>query len=80
MVQVAGNDEQDGGERAEGARFAGSELGLEADLEGGPGEQGEALAAAGVVAQDQAVVERAARVVFKLELLEAEVRLRVEWS
>ena len=51
---------------------------LEADLEGWPGEQGEALATAGVVPKHEAVVERAAGVVFKLEILEAEVRLRVE--
>ncbi len=75
VVQVAGNDQQDGGERLEFARFAGGELGLEADLEGGPGEQGEALAAAGVVPEHEAVVERAAGVVFKLEILEAEVVL-----
>ena len=78
MVQVAGNDEQDGGERAEGARFAGGEVRaglatLEADLEGGPGEQGEALATAGVVPEHKAVVERATGVVFKLEILEAKL-------
>jgi len=75
VVQVAGNDEQDGAERAQGARFAGGELGLKADLEGWPGEQVEALATAGVVPQHEAVVERAAGVVFKLEILEAEVVL-----
>ena len=48
---------------------------MEADLEGGPGEQGEALAAAGVVAENEAVVEGATGVVFKLEILEAEVRV-----
>jgi len=57
---------------------------LKAELEGGPGEQGEALAAAGVVAENEAVVERATGVVFKLETLEGKVRAAraigiIEW-
>ena len=80
VVLVVGNDEQDGVERAQGARFAagGVRAGLatlETDLEGGPGEQGGALAAAGVVPEHKAVAERAAGVVFKLEVFEAEVVL-----
>jgi hypothetical protein len=66
LVQVAGNDEQHWGQRLQ--RFT-ADFGqrLETDLKGGPDEQCQAFAAAGVVRQDNAVGHGGAGIVFALE-------------
>ena len=46
--------------------------GVEPALEGGPDERGEALADAGVVRENHAVVQGGARVILALEFLECE--------
>jgi hypothetical protein len=72
FVEVAGDDEQDGFEGFEPAFLAGGKLGLEANLEGGPDEEGKSLATAGVVSEHHAVVKGGPGIILALESFEPE--------
>jgi hypothetical protein len=66
FVEVAGGDDEDGFERLEPAFLAGGKVGLESDLETGPGVGGNHLAATGVMTEDDTIVQGGAGIILAL--------------
>ncbi len=83
-VEIARGDDEDGAfgddeeRRARSARPTTEEV--ESDFEQGPGEDGEAFAEAGVVSEDEAVVQGGAGIVLELEVFEFHNWEWTEWT